>query len=139
MTDVFSPSKRKEVMSAIRSKNSKAELLVFQYLHKNEIYYQKHYNRALGKPDIALPRKKLAVFIDGDFWHGKNMERRLRGRANDDYWVKKIQANVTRDKNQRFNLESSGWRLLAVWESDILRKRTREQTLIKIKKFITIE
>lgn len=69
MTDVFDPEKRREVMKLVKSKNSKAELIVFRYLRKQGIYFQKHYKKASGRPDIALPRKKKAVFIDGDFYN----------------------------------------------------------------------
>lgn len=137
MADVFDPETRKRVMSSIKSKNSKAELVVFAYLRKKRVYFQKHYTNALGKPDIALPRKKKAVFIDGDFWHGRNYEHRLKGRAKDDSWIKKIERNIERDQDQRQALSKSGWRVLKIWESDINRKRTQEEVLEKIKKFLT--
>jgi len=137
MSDVFSKAKRSEVMSLIRSKNSKAELIVFRYLRKNNIYFQKHYKRAVGTPDIALPRKKLAVFIDGDFWHGRNYQHRLKGRDENDYWVKKIVRNIERDIQTRESLTEAGWKILVVWESDIKRKRTQDQTLKQISHFIT--
>lgn len=137
MTDVFKPEKRREVMRLIRSKNSKAELLVFSYLRKNRVYFQKHYKKAPGKPDVALPRKKLAVFIDGDFWHGRNYEIRLRGRDKDDPWVKKILRNIERDKIQFESLSKQGWKVLRVWESDINRKRTRDENLELIKRFLS--
>lgn len=75
MADVFEPDKRSEIMSRIRSKNTVAELIAYRYLRKEKVYFQKHYACALGKPDIALPRKKKAVFIDSEFWHGKDFER----------------------------------------------------------------
>jgi DNA mismatch endonuclease (patch repair protein) len=123
-------------MALIRSKNSKAELLVFRYLRRNGIYFQKHYKRAASTPDIALPRKKRAVFIDGDFWHGRNYKHRLKGRDNDDYWVKKILRNIERDKQNRTVLIEKGWKILVVWESDIRRKRTQEENLMKIADFL---
>jgi len=136
MADVFDPDTRKRVMASIRSKNSKAELIVFQYLRKHGLYFQKHYKRAPGKPDIALPRKKKAVFIDGDFWHGRNYEHRLKGRAPDDPWVQKIVRNVERDNLQNKVVTEVGWNILRVWESDLLRKGTRDATLDKIRKFL---
>lgn len=136
MADVFSASKRSEVMRLIRSKNSKAELLVFRYLRKNNTYFQKHYSKVIGKPDIALPRKKLAVFIDGDFWHGRNIQQRLKGRNDDDIWVRKIRRNIERDFLQRQELISNGWKVLTIWESDIKRKKTREVSLANIKEFL---
>ena len=128
MADVFDSKKRSEVMSTIRAKNTKAELIVFSYLRKHKIYFKKHYNRAPGHPDIALPRKKVAVFIDGDFWHGKTIEQLLvrRGGDENDYWIVKIRRNIERDKEQELALKTSGWRILRVWEADIKRKRTRE-------------
>lgn len=84
MADIFSSEKRREVMSRIRGKNTKAELIVFRYLRKEGVYFQKHYKRAPGSPDIALPRKKRAVFIDGDFWHGKTIDRVME-RGPEDY------------------------------------------------------
>lgn len=123
-------------MASVKSKNSKAELIVFKYLRRRKIYFQKHYKRAPGTPDIALPRKKKAIFIDGDFWHGKNYKHRLSGRDKNDYWMRKIIRNMERDKEQRFELIKSGWKILIIWESDINRKRTREEQLEKIAKFL---
>ena len=74
MVDKVTKEKRSEMMSKIRSSNTKIELAVFKRLKKRGIYFQKHYKKAPGTPDIALPRKKKAVFIDGDFWHGNNFE-----------------------------------------------------------------
>jgi len=76
MADCFTKKKRSEIMSKIRNKETKIEKMVFKYLRENKVYFQKHYNWASGKPDIALPRKKKAVFIDGDFWHGRDYEKR---------------------------------------------------------------
>jgi DNA mismatch endonuclease (patch repair protein) len=123
-------------MSLVRSKNSKAELITFRYLRRKQIYFQKHYSRAPGKPDIALPRRKKAVFIDGDFWHGRTHARTLELRGPDDYWTKKVERNMARDKIQIKELKNSGWQALRVWESDINRKRTREETLNKISIFL---
>ena len=139
MPDVFDPKKRSEVMRNIRSKNTKAELVAFAYLRKKKVYFQRHYKRAPGSPDIALPRKKIAIFIDGDFWHGKTLNQLLvrRGGDENDYWIKKIRKNVERDKQQESALRASGWRILRVWEADILRKRTASLTLEAISNFLT--
>lgn len=139
MADVFSPEKRSEIMSHIRSKGTQAERLAFSYLRKNKIYFQKHYRRAPGTPDIALPRKKRAVFIDSEFWHGKDYERITRTREPDNYWVKKIARNMERDRETRKILVDRGWRVLVVWERDIKRKRTQNEVLETIKKFLEAE
>lgn len=135
MTDMFSRKRRSEIMSNIRSKDTKAEKVVFKYLRKEKVYFQKHYDRLYGKPDIALPRKKKAVFIDGDFWHGRNAERLARS-DNSEYWTKKIAGNVERDKIVDNNLHELGWQFLRVWETDINRKRTQQGELERIAKFL---
>ena len=136
MPDVFDKAKRSQIMRSIRSKNTKAELVVFRHLRRRGVYFQRHYTRVLGSPDIALPRKKKAVFIDGDFWHGKDFDRLLQKHAADSFWVAKISGNMERDRRQRQSLIEMGWTLLAVWETDILRKRTREDVLQKIEDFL---
>ncbi len=136
MADVFSKVKRSEIMSLIRSKNTQAERLVFSHLRSKNIYFQKHYKGVAGCPDIALPKKKKAVFIDGDFWHGRDFNRIRKGRKPDDYWVKKIQLNMDRDKRQRAALRRSGWSIIRIWESELKRLRTRPPRLLKIEKFL---
>lgn len=105
-------------MSKIRSKNTKAELIVFKELRKRGIYFQKHYKNVIGKPDIAVPRKKIAIFIDGDFWHGWQFNK-IKAKLPKRYWLKKIENNIKRDKRSRAVLRKNGWRVLRVWEHDI--------------------
>ena len=85
-----------------------------------------------GKPDIALPRKRRAVFIDGDFWHGRHFDRLLRSRPAGDYWIKKLEYNISRDKQQFEELTDTCWKVLRVWESDIKRKHSRYDSIDKI-------
>ena len=133
MADVFSPEKRSEIMSKIRSKNTKAEIVVFRELRKRKIYFQKHYKRVAGCPDIALPRKKKAVFIDGDFWHGYQFSEN-KERLPKKYWQDKIEGNIRRDKYNRSKLKKEGWAVLRVWEHEVLKNL--EETLNKIVDFI---
>ena len=105
-------------MSKICSKYTKVERLVFKELRKKGIYFRTHYNKAIGNPDIALPRKKKAVFIDGDFWHGYQYAR-LKKRLPKKYWVPKIEKNIKRDKRNRNKLRKEGWSVLRVWEHEI--------------------
>jgi len=121
MADCFTKKKRSEIMSKIRSKNTKAEIIVFRELRRRGIYFQKHYNKALGKPDIALPRKKKAVFIDGDFWHGYNFNKQ-KDRLPKKYWRAKIESNIKRDRKNRAKLRKEEWQVLRVWEHEILNK-----------------
>lgn len=123
-------------MSSIRSKDTKAEKIVFSELRRRKIYFQKHYKRVLGKPDIALPRKKLAVFIDGEFWHGGSKDV---SRLPKDYWQDKIRNNMERDKKVQEYLLINGWKILRVSERDILRVRTRNEAVESVVAFIGID
>lgn len=127
--DVFTKKKRSEIMSKIRSKNTKAELIVFRELRKRKIYFQKHYKRVAGSPDVAIPRKKIAIFIDGDFWHGKNFAKD-KSRLPKKYWLNKIETNVIRDRKNRAKLKRQGWKVLRIWEKQIIKSKW--QTLEKI-------
>lgn len=134
---MFGPSRRSEIMSKIRSKNTKVELVVFRYMRSNKIYFQKHYKRAPGNPDLALPRKKRAIFIDGDFWHGRSIERVRLSRVDpNDYWIKKLENNIARDVRLNEEMSAAGWKVMRVWESDVMRKRTSTATLESIAKFL---
>lgn len=120
-------------MSKIRSKNTKAELAVFSELRKRKIYFQKHYKKIIGSPDIAFPKKKIAIFIDGDFWHGKNFLKNKK-RLPRKYWRKKIESNILRDKRNRTKLRKQGWQVLRIWEHEVLKNLLR--TVNKIQKLI---
>lgn len=133
MPDKFSKEKRSEIMSRINSKNTKAEIIVFRELRKRGIYFQKHYKRIEGNPDIALPRKKKAVFIDGDFWHGYDYEK-LISRLPKEYWKEKIIRNVERDKKYTLSLKNKGWQVLRVWEHEV--KKDFDNTIEKIITFL---
>jgi DNA mismatch endonuclease (patch repair protein) len=134
MADVFDPAKRSEIMSKIRSENTRAEMLAFAYLRKEGIYFQRHYSRISGKPDIAQPRRKRAVFIDGDFWHGRDPARIEK--LPKEYWQQKISGNVKRDAGINAIMHEKGWKVLRIWERDIIKKATREDTLIRLKTFL---
>jgi DNA mismatch endonuclease, patch repair protein len=133
MPDKFSKEKRSEIMSRINSKNTKAEIIVFRELRKRGIYFQKHYKRIEGNPDIALPRKKKAIFIDGDFWHGYDYEK-LINRLPKEYWKEKIIRNVERDKKYTLSLKNKGWQVLRVWEHEV--KKNFDNTIEKIITFL---
>jgi DNA mismatch endonuclease (patch repair protein) len=136
MSDVFSKEKRSEIMSLIKSKDTAPERLVFKELRKRGIYFQKHYKRISGSPDVALPSKRLAVFIDGDFWHGYRFSR-FEDRLPKIYWLGKIEANIRRDKRDKARLRRAGWKVLRIWEHEI--KKDLNKTMDKIEIFLKSE
>jgi DNA mismatch endonuclease, patch repair protein len=132
--DALTKEQRSYIMSRIRSTNTAIERKVFAYLRREGIHFQRHYKKALGNPDIALPRKKKAVFVDGDFWHGwKFAEKKLRLPAG--YWHAKIEGNILRDKARRRILRQSGWQVLRIWEHQL--KKNEQASLERIKRFLT--
>lgn len=133
MADVFTKAKRSEIMSRIRSKNTAIENRIFSYLRKNGIYFQKHYKKAPGNPDIALPRKKKAVFVDGDFWHGWRFNER-KNKLPKVYWREKIEKNIARDKKNMRKLKNEGWSILRIWEHQL--KKDKIHYLEKIRDFL---
>lgn len=120
------PAITSRMMAAVRSKNSKAELAVRRELHRRGIRYRVHASDVTGRPDIAWRGRRVAVFIDGDFWHGNAW--RLRGfpslgdlfPTKRDWWVAKIEANQRRDAEVTERLTAEGWAVLRFWESDVL-------------------
>lgn len=120
-------------MSRIRSQNTSLEEKAFHYLRREKISFQKHYRKAPGSPDIALPKKRRAVFIDGDFWHGWHFGKN-RLRLPKSYWRGKIAHNIIRDKNRRNALRRKGWKVLRIWEHQL--KGDKKTALIRIKKFL---
>lgn len=134
MADIFTKEKRSEVMSRIRPKGTKPEMKVFRYLRKEKIYFQKHYKRAKGSPDIAIPSKKIAIFIDGDFWHGYKFDE-WKENLPKVYWQDKIQANVNRDKKTFAQLRREGWRVMRVWEHELTEKK-KDRAFARISRFL---
>lgn len=124
MADVFTKEKRSDIMSRIRSKNTRLETeflkLVSSFLYPMGFRYRKHYAKVPGKPDIAFVSKKIAIFLDGDFWHGCPKCSRPP-KSNVDYWEQKIKRNRQRDKDVNKALKKIGWRVLRFWECEVKR------------------
>ena len=116
-----------QIMSRVRSKDTKPELLVRKELWRRGYRYRLHYRKLPGRPDIVFVGPKVAVFVDGDFWHGNAWRvRELDSLAdlfptNTDWWVAKIEGNVRRDERVTAELEADGWTVIRVWESDVLK------------------
>ncbi|MCH7883363.1 very short patch repair endonuclease [Patescibacteria group bacterium] len=127
--DIFTPEKRSEIMSAVKAKNTGFEKKFFSLLRKNGIRFQTHYKRAYGNPDIAFPSKKIAIFLDSDFWHGWRYPS-WSHKLTSDFWINKIEANRKRDKKVTRKLRKDGWTVLRIWEHQI--KKDPEESLDKI-------
>lgn len=106
-----------------RSVDTAHEKLLRQALWRHGLRYRKNLATLPGKPDIVFGPARVAVFCDGDFWHGRNwqrLSRQLRKRANADYWCQKIRSNMLRDRRITTLLQKQNWFVLRLWERDIL-------------------
>ena len=113
-------------MSAIRSSGNRTETELRKTLHRMGFRYRKYVRGLPGRPDIVFPREKVAVFVDGDYWHGRvlreqgpaALEARIKGQ-NKEYWMQKFRRNVDRDTYVTNVLRGSGWTVLRFWESEL--------------------
>lgn len=120
MADDLTPEQRRKNMQAIRSRNTGIEKALRKALWEKGIRYRKNYKNAVGKPDIAITKHKIAVFCDSDYWHGYDWENRnQRIKSNRDYWIPKIERNMERDRQVTEALQSEGWVVLRFWEWQI--------------------
>ena len=121
--DVLNREQRHHNMSRIRAADTKAEVLLRKALWKKGLRYRKNYSALPGKPDIVLTRQKIAIFVDGDFWHARGHQDNPGEQVatNKEFWQKKLARNVERDKEVNDELTEAGWLVLRFWETDILR------------------
>jgi len=118
MPDKFTKDVRSGIMSKIRSKNTKPELTIRKILWSNGKRYRVHSNSIFGRPDISVKKKKLAIFIDGCFWHGCKQCSKTP-QSNTRYWKMKFKRNIQRRKMIISRLTEEGWSVLQFWEHDI--------------------
>ncbi len=105
--------------------NTRCELVLRRELWRRGLRYRIHYDALPGRPDIVFPKRHLAVFCDGDFWHGRDLEIRVAKLAqghNASYWVAKVRRNAERDHRQTRTLQGLGWIVQRFWETDVLRR-----------------
>jgi DNA mismatch endonuclease, patch repair protein len=108
------------VMSANRGKNTSPELILRKALYQRGLRgYRLHWTKAPGRPDIAFPGKKVAVFVNGCFWHRCPYCRPSMPRTNVDFWTAKFERNKERDRRKRKELKDAGWKVIVVWECQI--------------------
>jgi DNA mismatch endonuclease (patch repair protein) len=118
--DVLTPEQRHKCMARIRSKNTSIEVLLRKALWQEGIRYRKSFSLLPGKPDIAITKYKVAIFCDGELWHGKDWEnKKQRIKTNRDYWIPKIERNIARDIENEKKLENMGWIVIRFWGKEI--------------------
>lgn len=117
MADHLTPAQRFRAMSNVKLKDGSLEMIVRSELHKRGYRFRKHVKSLPGSPDAVFPKEKVAVFIDGDFWHGYRFpawEHKLK-----DFWKEKISENRRRDQRNFRKLRRMGWRVIRIWQHEI--------------------
>lgn len=111
---------RSSLMKKIRANDTKNEILLRKALWSKGFRYRKNYHALPGKPDIVFLKKKIAIFIDGEFWHGFNWAiKKQKIKANRQYWIAKIERNIQRDLENNIALKSAGFVVIRFWEHEI--------------------
>lgn len=128
MSDVLTPEQRRKNMQHIKSNNTKIEIILRKALWEKGYRYRKNYQGLPGKPDIVLTKYKIAIFCDGEFFHGKDwkvLKPRLEKSNNSEFWIKKISRNLERDDEINKKLLFMGWTVIRFW-GDEIKKSTDE-------------
>lgn len=141
MADVLTPEQRRKNMQHIRSNNTKIEIILRKALWHRGYRYRINYKKLPGKPDIVLTKYKIAIFCDGEFFHGKDWEvlkPRLEKGDNGSFWISKISRNRERDDEINKKLLFMGWTVIRFWGNDIKKNtdeciRVIEETIFETK------
>ena len=118
--DTRTPEQRRRIMQAVKSKNTKPELVVRRLLHRMGYRYRLHRKDLPGRPDIALISRRKAIFIHGCFWHGHECRKGKLPKSRLDYWKPKLERNKERDREKSGALEAQGWAVLIIWQCEMI-------------------
>ena len=122
MADTVTPKRRSEIMSNIRDKGMKPEMAVRRITHAMGYRYRLHRKDLPGKPDLVFPGRRKVIFVHGCFWHQHSdpaCKIARRPQSNQDYWLPKLERNVTRDAEHKTQLAKLGWDVLVLWECEV--------------------
>jgi DNA mismatch endonuclease (patch repair protein) len=129
MPDKFSKATRSRIMAAVRGKDTKPEVMVRQALSAKGYKYKKNYRLGKKTIDIALPKRKVAILVDGCFWHGCPSCYK-EPKSNKAYWRHKIDANIHRDKITNRELRRAGWKVIRLWEHELNEDKARSMNKV---------
>jgi DNA mismatch endonuclease (patch repair protein) len=117
MPDTLTPAQRRKCMQSVRTRGTGIERIVGSALHQRGYRFRKNVRSLPGSPDLVLARYRVAIFVDGDFWHGYRFP--LWQHTVSQFWVEKIEKNRRRDQRSFRRLRKAGWRVLRIWEHEI--------------------
>ncbi|MDB2421872.1 very short patch repair endonuclease [Paracoccaceae bacterium] len=123
MADIVSPEKRSSMMSGIRGKDTKPEIIMRRLLHQLGYRFRLHRKDLPGRPDIVLPKWRTVIFVNGCYWHGHEDCHLFRPpKTRTEFWTNKIKGNQARDQRNHAALEDAGWKVLVIWECAVSKK-----------------
>ncbi|HFC8839668.1 TPA: very short patch repair endonuclease [Neisseria subflava] len=123
--DKLTPEQRKKCMRANKSTGTKPELVLAKAMWALGLRYRKNCGSIFGKPDFSFKKYKVAVFVDGEFWHGKDWEqKKAEIKGNREFWIAKIERNIQRDIEVTGRLKAEGWTVLRFWSNDVVKDTT---------------
>ena len=138
MADSLSKEKRSWNMSQIHGTNTKIEVKVRKYLFHEGFRFRKNDKRYPGKPDVVLPKYRTVIFVNGCFWHQhKGCKNATIPKTRTEFWIKKLQRNVENDKKHISELETSGWKVITLWECEL--EKNFEQSMEQVKRELVAE
>lgn len=130
--DVLSEAARSDLMSKIRVRNTRPEMMVRSLLHKTGFRFRLNVKDLPGQPDIVLPRYKTVIFVHGCFWHGHSCPKgRKLPMTRKEFWAKKLARNTERDKENFRDLRELGWRIVVVWECELKEPASLLERILK--------
>lgn len=130
MTDIVDKATRSRMMSGIRGKNTKPEMLIRKALHAQGFRYRLHVRDLPGKPDIVLPRYRAVIFVHGCFWHGHDCPLFKLPATREEFWNEKISRNRINDRKAKEALLAAGWRVSVVWECALKGKGKQDNAML---------
>ena len=137
MTDIYEPRKRSEIMSRIRGRGTKPELIVRRIAHRLGFRFRLHRKDLPGRPDIVFPRHRAVIMVHGCFWHRHpGCKHASSPKTRESYWKSKLDDNVARDRRNETALRELGWRVMVIWECET---KDREAVAARIKSFLLQE
>jgi DNA mismatch endonuclease, patch repair protein len=133
--DNISEKERSHIMSLVKQKDTKPEMIVRSFLHRKGLRYRLHDNKLPGKPDLVFPKYKTVVFVHGCFWHGHDdpkckLARIPKSRV--EFWTQKVKSNYERDIKNIEILRGMGWQVLTIWECELTEPKSLQRLFYDI-------
>lgn len=137
MADVVDAETRSRMMSGIRGRDTKPEVMVRRYLHAKGFRFRVHPRTMPGKPDVVLPKYRAAIFVHGCFWHRhRNCHLAYNPKSRESFWQEKFRQNVNRDEVAVQQLQGKGWRVMIIWECALRNSELRDAGLEAVTEWI---